>query len=58
MIYLLKRYAMAVHQQVILYLHRAHMRRQLAELTIEQLQDVGLSREKVLVEMDKPFWLA
>ncbi len=35
---------------------RARQRRALAELTPEQLKDIGLTRGQALDEADKPMW--
>ena len=35
---------------------RQQDRRQLAELTNRDLQDIGLSRSDVVYEAEKPFW--
>jgi uncharacterized protein YjiS (DUF1127 family) len=37
---------------------RQQDRRQLAELTNRDLQDIGLSRSDVVYEAEKPFWRA
>ena len=33
-----------------------HTRNALAELSDEQLKDIGLRREQAIVEVNKPFW--
>jgi uncharacterized protein YjiS (DUF1127 family) len=37
---------------------RTRQRRDLAELSDTQLRDVGLSREAIKREVEKPFWMA
>lgn len=37
---------------------RQHDRRQLAELTVRDLHDVGLSWSDIAYEAEKPFWRA
>lgn len=37
---------------------RAHQRRQLAQLSERQLDDIGISREQAQQEAAKPFWRA
>jgi uncharacterized protein YjiS (DUF1127 family) len=39
-----------------LFIRRYRTRKQLEKLSPEQLRDVGLSREQVLEESQKPFW--
>ncbi len=39
-----------------LFWHRLHTRKALLDLTAEQLNDVGLSREQAREEGLKPFW--
>lgn len=39
-----------------LFWHRRHTRKALLELTVEQLQDIGLSAEQARQEGVKPFW--
>ncbi|MBC3364846.1 DUF1127 domain-containing protein [Pseudomonas sp. Z5-35] len=39
-----------------LFWHRLHTRKALLELTPEQLQDIGLTREQARAEGLKPFW--
>lgn len=34
----------------------AEQRQQLRELSDDQLKDVGLTREQIQIELDKPFW--
>lgn len=41
-----------------LWLARARQRRELAELSDGQLDDIGISREQALCEAAKPFWRA
>jgi len=40
------------------WIHRFHSRRQLAELDDRMLSDVGLTRDQVLTESRKAFWLS
>lgn len=42
--------------QVSLWWARASQRRQLAGLSAEQLDDIGISRAAALEEAAKPFW--
>ncbi len=39
-----------------LYVLRYHTRQQLKKLSPEQLCDVGISKEQMLEESQKPFW--
>lgn len=39
-----------------LYVRRYHTRQQLKKLSPEQLCDVGISKEQMLEESQKPFW--
>ena len=41
---------------VFLWQARASQRRQLADLSAEQLSDIGISRSAALEESAKPFW--
>ena len=41
---------------VFLWQARASQRRQLADLSAEQLSDIGISRTAALEEAAKPFW--
>lgn len=43
---------------VLLWASRARQRRDLAELTAEQLDDVGIARDAAAAEAAKPFWQA
>lgn len=38
------------------WIERHHQRKQLAQLDVHQLNDLGLNLEQVMVEIDKPFW--
>ena len=49
---LLKRTAASVSN----WAENARTRRQLAELTDQQLADIGVSRSERMEELDKPFW--
>lgn len=40
------------------WLMRARQRRTLADLNDEQLRDVGLNRDMIKREVEKPFWMA
>jgi uncharacterized protein YjiS (DUF1127 family) len=40
------------------WIRRMQQRHELAELSDEQLRDVGLSRHMVKREAEKPFWMA
>jgi len=40
------------------WLSRARSRRELADLNDDQLRDVGLNREMIRREVEKPFWMA
>ena len=42
--------------RVFLWQMRASQRRQLAELSADQLRDIGISRAEALAEAAKPFW--
>ena len=39
------------------WFRRATTRRHLSTLTSEQLRDVGISKEQMYVEVNKPFWV-
>ncbi|QAX82330.1 hypothetical protein C2E19_00065 [Pseudomonas sp. DTU12.3] len=39
-----------------LFWHRLHTRKALLSLTLDQLKDIGLTREQALEEGLKPFW--
>jgi uncharacterized protein YjiS (DUF1127 family) len=39
-----------------LWYDRAHQRHQLSELSLEQLKDIGVTRDIAHVEAVKPFW--
>jgi uncharacterized protein YjiS (DUF1127 family) len=43
----------AVVQQ---WIERHHQRKQLAQLDIHLLNDIGVSKSQVVGEIDKPFW--
>jgi uncharacterized protein YjiS (DUF1127 family) len=45
-------------EQLRIWLRRARERRELAELSDAQLRDVGLSRNTVKREVEKPFWIS
>jgi uncharacterized protein YjiS (DUF1127 family) len=45
-----------VSPTVKLWMHRYRSRRQMARLTAERLDDMGLSVEQVREEVKKPFW--
>jgi uncharacterized protein YjiS (DUF1127 family) len=40
-----------------LWSNRAQQRTQLAELSWEQLEDIGITRESARAEAAKPFWI-
>jgi uncharacterized protein YjiS (DUF1127 family) len=40
------------------WFRRARERRDLADLSATQLRDVGLSRDVIKREVEKPFWMA
>ncbi len=42
---------------VKLWNQRSRQRSQLAALSVEQLDDIGISREQVEIEAAKPFWV-
>jgi uncharacterized protein YjiS (DUF1127 family) len=42
--------------QVCLFRHRAKTRKVLANLSLERLEDIGLSTSQVEAEVSKPFW--
>ncbi|MCB9948081.1 MAG: DUF1127 domain-containing protein [Rhodospirillaceae bacterium] len=51
----------AVHEMVQtlhVWQERARARRQLAELDDHMLQDIGIDRDSLEHEIDKPFWRA
>ena len=41
-----------------LWRSRARQRKHMLELSVDQLQDVGITREAALAEAAKPFWHA
>jgi len=43
---------------LLIWLKRARERRELASLDEAQLRDVGLNRETIQREVEKPFWMA
>ena len=43
---------------LLTWLWRARSRRELAELSDAQLRDVGLNRDMINREAEKPFWMA
>jgi uncharacterized protein YjiS (DUF1127 family) len=45
-------------EQLRTWLRRTRERRELAELSDAQLRDVGLSRNTVKREVEKPFWMS
>ena len=45
-----------VSPTVKLWVHRYRSRRQMARLTAERLDDMGLTIEQVRAEVKKPFW--
>jgi uncharacterized protein YjiS (DUF1127 family) len=42
----------------LIWLRRARSRRELADLNDVQLRDVGLNRDTIKREIEKPFWMA
>ena len=46
----------AISRKVSLMAARYRQRRQLLQLGVDQLEDIGLSREQALNEASKPFW--
>lgn len=44
------------HLLFVVWPERARQRHALAELTLEQLKDIGLTRRQALDEADKPMW--
>ena len=50
------RWATLMGPQLHLWWQRARQRRQLAELSEGQLDDIGVTREQALAEAAKPFW--
>ncbi len=42
---------------IMAWLWRARLRRELWQLSDEQLRDVGLTREMIRREAEKPFWM-
>jgi len=50
--------AKAWFKQLKLMASRAEQRRQLLTLSDEQLDDIGITREQVSEEANKPFWKA
>jgi uncharacterized protein YjiS (DUF1127 family) len=43
---------------ILIWLRRARSRRELADLNDVQLRDVGLNRDTIKREIEKPFWMA
>ncbi len=43
-------------ERIGLWVARSNQRRELYELDDRMLRDIGISREQVLAEADKPFW--
>jgi len=39
-----------------LWYERAHQRHQLSNLSVEQLKDIGATRNSAIAEVVKPFW--
>jgi len=50
--------AKALYKQLKLMASRAQQRRQLLNLSDEQLDDIGITRAQVFEEVNKPFWKA
>lgn len=46
----------SVFKRLQLMLDKQHQRKQLAELTLEQLTDMGIDPAAAGQEMNKPFW--
>ena len=46
----------ATHQFLKVWKQRYQSRRALRLLSLEHLQDIGISREQAICEADKPFW--
>lgn len=51
-----RRLASSFYRRVDLWFDRRRQRRVLAELTDDQLRDIGLSRGQAAREASKPFW--
>ena len=45
-------------KHIAIWLRRATLRRELADLSDRALQDIGVSRRHVGTECCKPFWMA
>jgi len=52
----LTHFSSGVLKAVALWRARARQRRQLLNLSAEQLADIGVSREAATIEAGKPFW--
>ena len=46
-----------IWNQLSLWSDRTHQRAALAELSNEQLADIGITREHACIEAAKPFWV-
>ncbi|UVJ44136.1 DUF1127 domain-containing protein [Pseudomonas sp. LS1212] len=51
-----KRLFRVVVARIDLMFERARTRQQLAELTDQQLADIGISHSDRIAELDRPFW--
>ena len=50
--------SVAWYKKLSLMASRAKQRRQLLQLSAEQLDDIGVTKAQVLEEVNKPFWKA
>lgn len=46
----------SVFSTLQLWLDKSHQRQQLAQLDARQLRDLGIDRDRVKIEVAKPFW--
>ncbi|WP_166364567.1 DUF1127 domain-containing protein [Pseudomonas akapageensis] len=54
--FFLKGLLQALSTRIALMFERARTRQQLAELSDQQLADIGISRSDRVAELDRPFW--